>query len=478
MKVIGFKRDVIELGPNKEGLPYLEDDSEGDSPTSTEAGPEEKPEEPQEQETFSEVNTEEEKSEEEVHYRVPANIQELTQETPSQSKQKKDLEIVSKSKSVPFRKVLADLMETEILSNLEANCSGPERAEVGQAVTFIVTVSNKSEYEDLSKVVVTGNKFDVTKKVAFLPAGQSRTLEVSYTVKDSDYPKLENKVIVFALNEYGEELVCEEKHTISILKPEVKVLNKGPDTAEVGQVITYTIVVTNTGKVPLSNITVVDSKQDWSQKLESLAPGLSQTYEAKYTVTEDDYPTLESIVTVNARNIHGMDISANDMHNVFVYHKKDGPKDGKKTTPRKMEVLFNKEGEPGSDSHPEREERQPSIASLIPENMRGVSLLLNNEIAALSGLVQQGDRVDVFLVSSERESIQKSANHPVVENAIFLKDSKVPGEKRERAVILAVTPEQAEKLAAAYGRGSYHLVLRPPLEEKEKPTRQNKFMAG
>lgn len=386
----------------------------------------------------------------------------------------------TKGKTIPFRRGFADLLELETVSSLEAVCSGPEKAEVGQTVTFVVTVSNKSEIEDLSKIVVTGNKFDITRKINFLPAGHSRTLEINYTVKEEDYPKLENKIIIFALNGFAEELVCEEKCVIAIMKPEIKVLNNGPDTAKVGQVITYTIVVNNPGKVSLSNILVTDSKQDWTQKLDSLAAGLSQTYEAKYTVTEDDYPTLESIVTVRARNSYGKEVFAEDMHNVFVVFEDKKPEVEEKTTPRMIGVLHTehpKEEEHSSEPVVEREEKPASLASMIPENMRGVSLLMN-EITALSGLVQTGDRVDVYLISAEKESNRKEGNHNIIEKAIFLKENRVPGEKRERAVILAVSPAQAESLATAYSKGSFYLVLRSSQEEQGKAPWQDRLVVG
>ncbi len=390
-----------------------------------------------------------------------------------------DVVLPAKGKTIPFKRGFADLPDLETVSSLNAVCSGPEKAEVGQTVTFVVTVHNKSEIEDLSKIVVTGSKFDITRKIDFLPAGQSRTLEINYTVKEEDCPKLKNTIIIFAFNEFGEEMVCEEKCSIAVIQPEIEVVNNGPDTAKVGQVITYTIVVNNPGKVSLSNILVTDSKQDWTQKLDTLAAGLSQTYEAKYTVTEDDYPTLESIVTVKARNSYGKEVFAEDMHNVFVVYEEEKPEVEEKTVQRMMEVLHTeppKDEERSSEPVPEREEKPASLASMIPEHMRGVSLLMN-EITALSGLVQTGDRVDVYLISAEKES-RKEGSHNIIENAIFLKENRVPGEKRERAVILAVSPAQAESLATAYSRGSFSLVLRSSQEEQGKSPWQNRLVVG
>ncbi len=181
-----------------------------------------------------------------------------------------------------------------------------------------------------------------------------------------------------------------------------------------------------------------------------------------------------------------MEVAAEDVHNVFVVFKEEGPDETKEPeaveipAPKMMGVLSaekNAEEEQGSTTAPGREERNASLASLIPENMRGVNLLLN-EVTSLSGWVQQNDRVDVFLIPPEKETLHKLTNHTVVENAIFLKENRVFGEKKERTVILAVTPEQAGHLALAYNKGSFCLVLRSSQEEKAKPAWQSKLVVG
>ena len=56
----------------------------------------------------------------------------------------------------------------------------------------------------------------------------------------------------------------------------------------VGDVIHYTIVVTNTGNVTLTNIIVFDQLTNYRQLISSLNPGASQTITTNYTVNQND----------------------------------------------------------------------------------------------------------------------------------------------------------------------------------------------
>ena len=56
----------------------------------------------------------------------------------------------------------------------------------------------------------------------------------------------------------------------------------------VGTVLHYTIVVTNTGNVTLSNITVTDPLTNLRVTIPSLAPGVPYTINETHTITLDD----------------------------------------------------------------------------------------------------------------------------------------------------------------------------------------------
>src|SRR5690606_36618249 len=56
-----------------------------------------------------------------------------------------------------------------------------------------------------------------------------------------------------------------------------------------GEVITYTLTVTNTGNTTLENYTVTDVLfPEWRGRIEQLLPGKSQPFTLEYTVTQTD----------------------------------------------------------------------------------------------------------------------------------------------------------------------------------------------
>lgn len=59
-----------------------------------------------------------------------------------------------------------------------------------------------------------------------------------------------------------------------------------------GAVITYRIVVSNPGKVTLTNVVVTDPKTGLNQTIASLAPSASQQFTTTYTVTQNDIDTF------------------------------------------------------------------------------------------------------------------------------------------------------------------------------------------
>ncbi|MGH9379949.1 MAG: DUF7507 domain-containing protein [Thermoanaerobaculia bacterium] len=79
----------------------------------------------------------------------------------------------------------------------------------------------------------------------------------------------------------------------------------GPDPLTVGSTIEYTFVVTNTGNVTLSNITITDPLDGLSPIScpgTTLAPGAEMTCTATYTVTQQD---VDAGVVQNTATVTG-----------------------------------------------------------------------------------------------------------------------------------------------------------------------------
>ena len=69
-----------------------------------------------------------------------------------------------------------------------------------------------------------------------------------------------------------------------------------------GDVITYTITVTNSGNVVITDIEVTDPLTGLDASIASLAPGRSQTFTEEYTVTQED---VDAGIVVNVASVTG-----------------------------------------------------------------------------------------------------------------------------------------------------------------------------
>lgn len=114
-----------------------------------------------------------------------------------------------------------------------------------------------------------------------------------------------------------------------------------------------------------------------------------------------------------------------------------------------------------------------SLAYRIPENMRAVSVPVN-EVTGVAGYINEGDRIDL-VVSYKAPEIRENA--PVVytqfQNLEVLAvghAKRTPEEQNTlpNSLTLLVRPEQAEVLSYAMENGSLQLTLRNPADETIK----------
>ncbi|PZX46474.1 DUF7507 domain-containing protein, partial [Algoriphagus chordae] len=78
-----------------------------------------------------------------------------------------------------------------------------------------------------------------------------------------------------------------------------------------GQVITYTLTVTNTGNVTLTDVDLVDPKTGLDVNIGDMSPGETSMYTTTYTVTFDDYLALAPIE--NTADVTGLDPNQMDV---------------------------------------------------------------------------------------------------------------------------------------------------------------------
>jgi uncharacterized repeat protein (TIGR01451 family) len=110
---------------------------------------------------------------------------------------------------------------------------------------------------------------------------------------------------------------------VHVVHPAIKVEKSGPAEAHVGDTVTYSFKVTNTGDVALNNVDVSDDVVGSIGTIPSLAPGASTTLTKDYTIPPNKDP-VDNTVTVCGRDaITGVNDPATcntDHHHLDVLH--------------------------------------------------------------------------------------------------------------------------------------------------------------
>ncbi|WP_262249521.1 DUF7507 domain-containing protein [Parapedobacter soli] len=162
----------------------------------------------------------------------------------------------------------------------------------GETIIYTITVTNTGNVT-LENYTVTDVLFpDWSGSIDKLAPKAVRPFELEYTVTQTD---IDNGGVINVAHVGGEN-PDDPEHEDEIEVPveknaEIRV-TKAADResfSDVGEVITYTITVTNTGNVTLSNVVVTDILfPDWKGEIARLIPKVSQPFELKYTTTEAD----------------------------------------------------------------------------------------------------------------------------------------------------------------------------------------------
>lgn len=110
-----------------------------------------------------------------------------------------------------------------------------------------------------------------------------------------------------------------------------------------------------------------------------------------------------------------------------------------------------------------------TLASLIPENKRAVTIRVN-DVIGVAGFLLPGNRVDVL--NTIKYSATSASTLTVLKDIKVLAVDQTARSKENkpiivRAVTLEVSPKDAEKLLTAKSKGEIQLTLRNPHEEEK-----------
>jgi uncharacterized repeat protein (TIGR01451 family) len=182
----------------------------------------------------------------------------------------------------------------------------PTFSKVGDTVHYRICIHNCGTF-DLTDVVVNDPLLggDLAGFPDTLAPDQEVCLDFDYTVQQGDPDPLTNTVTVTGTDACDGETQATDSASFSVdlVQPGLSILKEcDPHEASVGDDITYTITITNTGTVDLENITVGDSLLgDLSGSFpDSLAAGASDTEVFTRPIADTDPDPLVNTATVNA----------------------------------------------------------------------------------------------------------------------------------------------------------------------------------
>ncbi|GAA4894385.1 hypothetical protein GCM10025789_09570 [Tessaracoccus lubricantis] len=180
---------------------------------------------------------------------------------------------------------------------------------VGDVITYTFVSTNTGNVT-LTDVMITDPLEGLSELTCDLEApvtlapGESLTCTATYTVTQADLDdgSVDNVATTVGTPPEGEDVTDDDDETVPGEQLPAIELVKTADRAEyaeVGEIITYTLVATNTGNVTLTDVVIDDERFDVEDALcaESLAPGEECAIELKYEVTQDDIDA-RSIVNV------------------------------------------------------------------------------------------------------------------------------------------------------------------------------------
>ncbi|MBN1322435.1 MAG: DUF11 domain-containing protein, partial [Methanotrichaceae archaeon] len=187
-------------------------------------------------------------------------------------------------------------------------------ANIGDTVTYTYTITNTGD-TTISGITVSDSKIGpITPPATDIAPGEVLSFTATYDVTEADLPSpLENTVTVSGTDSQG-TLVEETADESVILTYAASVdvsKSASRSSAPIGETITYTYTITNTGEVAVTDLVLTDDQLgeiDLPQT--GLLAGESITVEMTYQAVKADLPRIVNVATVTAKDsITGNDIA-------------------------------------------------------------------------------------------------------------------------------------------------------------------------
>ncbi len=185
----------------------------------------------------------------------------------------------------------------------------PTVSKVGDEVVYTITVTNTGNI-GLEGITVSDSILgDLSASFAdTLAPAASESHDFPYTIQAGDPDPLVNTATVHAnpLGPLTNDITDSASATVDLVHPSIDITKTvNPTVSKVGDNVTYTITITNTGDIGLEGITVSDSRLgDLSGSFaDTLAPAASESHNFPYTIQAGDPDPLVNTATVHANPV-------------------------------------------------------------------------------------------------------------------------------------------------------------------------------
>jgi gliding motility-associated-like protein/uncharacterized repeat protein (TIGR01451 family) len=164
--------------------------------------------------------------------------------------------------------------------------------QAGEEITYQITVSNTGNVT-LSNIAVTDDLTGESWTIAFLAPGESVLYNTTYVVLQSniDAGQLSNLATASGIAPDGQPVEDSDQVNLEAIQtPGILVVKTANPTSyeNEGDIIQFTIEVSNTGNVTLTGISLTDFLTEETWAAASLAPGEKLQYTTPYTITQQD----------------------------------------------------------------------------------------------------------------------------------------------------------------------------------------------
>jgi uncharacterized repeat protein (TIGR01451 family) len=196
---------------------------------------------------------------------------------------------------------------------------GDGRASAGDQITYAFTVENTGNVT-LTGVTVTDPKVTVSgTPIAVMAPGalDGNTFTAVYTLTQEDIDAGTFTNTATATGQYNGDVTDTDDDVQNFERtPSISLIKTANKTSisVAGEEIVYTLTVTNTGNVTISNITKLDKLVSFDQNVGTLLPGESKSVDITYVVTQEDIDrgNIENIASVNGKDPNGDEASDED----------------------------------------------------------------------------------------------------------------------------------------------------------------------